>query len=83
MNTVTTIKELAARKFGRELETIDEDARIDEFGIDSLGFLEFLFDVEDAFGISIPHDSVSGVHTLRELAAVVDRLIAARTAVPG
>jgi acyl carrier protein len=83
MNTVATIKELAAKKFGRELDTIDEDTQIAKFGIDSLGFLEFLFDVEDAFSLSIPHDSVSDVHTLRELATVVDRLVAARTAVLG
>lgn len=80
MNTVLTIKDLAAKQFGREVETIDADAPVDQLGIDSLGFLEFLFDLEDKLGISIPQESVTGVRTLRELAAVIDGLQAAKPA---
>ena len=80
MDTLNTIKELAAKKFGGDVESIDENASVDKLGIDSLGFLEFLFDLEDALGFSIPQDAVAHVRTLAELATAVDGVIASRAA---
>ena len=82
MNTLSRIKELAAKQFGGELDTIDADAPIDQLGIDSLGFLEFLFELEDKFEMPIPQDDVASVKTLRELATVIDGLMAAKSATP-
>jgi len=79
METLLTIKEIAAKQFGGEADSIDVDVEVDKLGIDSLGFLEFLFELEDAFGLPIPADRVKGVRTLRELAAVVDSLRTAAT----
>lgn len=83
MDTLQTIKELAAKQFGGEPDAIDENAPVDKLGIDSLGFLEFLFELEDKFGFSIPQESVQNVRTLRELADAIDGLIAAKAAAPG
>jgi len=74
METLSVIKELAAKQFGGEPESVDADAPVDQLGIDSLGFLEFLFELEDRFGFPIPQDDVAGVRTLRELAGVIDSL---------
>jgi acyl carrier protein len=79
METLLTIREIAAKEFGGEADSIDVDVQVDQLGIDSLGFIEFLFELEDGFGLSIPPESVKGVRTLRELAAVVDSLRAAAT----
>jgi acyl carrier protein len=79
METLLTIREIAAKQFGGEPDSIDVDVQVDKLGIDSLGFIEFLFELEDALGLSIPPDSVKGVHTLRELAVVVDSLRTAAT----
>ena len=78
MDTLQTIRELAATRFGGEPHAIDADAAVDQLGMDSLDFLEFLFELEDSFGVPIPPESVSGVRTLRELAAAVDGLLAAK-----
>jgi acyl carrier protein len=80
MNTLDSIKQLAAKQFGRDPDSIDENVPIDQLGIDSLGFLEFLFELEDHFEISIPQESVMGVHSLKELVAVIDTLIASKSA---
>jgi acyl carrier protein len=80
MDTLRTIKELAATQFGGEPDAVDENAPVDKLGIDSLGFLEFLFELEDKFGFSIPQESVANVRTLRELATAIDGLIAANAA---
>jgi acyl carrier protein len=82
MDTLATIKELAAKQFGGEPESIDENAPVDQLGIDSLGFLEFLFELEDKFAFPIPQESVAKVRTLRELATAIDGLIAANAANP-
>lgn len=74
MDTLLSIKELAAKQFGGDANAIDIDAPVDQLGIDSLGFLEFLFELEDKLGISIPQESVANVKTLRELADVVAQL---------
>ena len=79
MDTLLSIKELAAKQFGGDANDIDIDAPVDQLGIDSLGFLEFLFELEDKLGISIPQESVSNVKTLRELADVVDQLAPSKT----
>lgn len=78
MTTLETIKAVAARQFGRDLSTIDEDVPVDQLGVDSLGFLEFLFELEDVLGMPIPQESVQNVRTIRELATAIDGLIAAK-----
>ena len=79
MDTLLSIKELAAKQFGGVANDIDIDAPVDQLGIDSLGFLEFLFELEDKLGISIPQESVTNVKTLRELADVIDQLAASKS----
>lgn len=80
MDTLHTLKELAAKQFGGEADAIDENAPIEQLGIDSLGFLELLFELEDQFGCSIPQDAVANVKTLNELSTVIDELLAAKPA---
>jgi acyl carrier protein len=80
MDTLSAIKETAAKQFGRDVNTIDADVPFDQLGADSLGLLEFLFELEDQFDISIAQDEVAKLHTLRELAALVDREVAAASA---
>jgi acyl carrier protein len=77
MDTLLVIKEVAGKQFGGEPESVDADVPVEQLGIDSLGFLEFLFELEDRFSLSIPQEDVKGVRTLRELAAVIDSLSAA------
>jgi acyl carrier protein len=79
LDTLQSIKELAAKQFGGEVDAIDENAPVDQLGIDSLGFLEFLFELEDKLGVSIPQEAVAKVRTLRELAEAVDQLAPVKT----
>jgi acyl carrier protein len=79
METLLIVKELAAKQFGADPASVDVDVPVDQLGVDSLGFLEFLFELEDRFGVPIPQDSVAGVRTLRDLATVVDGVLATAT----
>jgi acyl carrier protein len=80
METLNEIKSLAAKQFGGESDLIDENAPVDRLGIDSLGFLEFLFELEDHFDISIPQERVAQVRTLNDLATAIDSLLANKQA---
>ena len=73
MSSLTELQELIHTKFGIDPATLDPNASIREKGLDSLAMVEYLFAVEDHFGISIS-DEYSNIDTLSELAAVVDKL---------
>jgi acyl carrier protein len=75
MDTLERIKELAAKQFGGEPDAIAPDVPVNSLGADSLGFLEFLFELEDDFGVPIPEKDAEQVKTLRELSVLIDRLL--------
>jgi acyl carrier protein len=77
METLAAIKELAAKQFGGDASAIDAEASFQDLGADSLGMLEFMFELEDQFDISIPQDDAVKLQNLRDLAAFVDRQLAA------
>lgn len=78
MKTLDVILDAAAKQFGAERETINPDVPFADLGVDSLGLLEFMFELEDELDIPIPPNAVAGVQTMRELAARVDELVAAQ-----
>lgn len=80
MSSLKELQDLISEKFGIEPAALDPQASMREKGgFDSLALVEFLFAVEDHFGISIS-DEHSNIDTLAELAAVVDKLKAAPAA---
>jgi acyl carrier protein len=77
MTTLNQITELASKQFGRDAAEIDVDASFDKLGADSLGMLEFLFELEDHFGIAIPQEDAVKATSIRSLATLIDQLRAA------
>lgn len=59
---------------------IDEDTLTPEtnlrtdLDIDSLDLVEFVSEVEDHFGVMIPQDSLEGIQTVADFAALVEKL---------
>jgi acyl carrier protein len=77
MSTLNDITELASKQFGRDVADIDVDAPFDKLGADSLGMLEFLFELEDHFSVAIPQEDAVKATSIRSLAALIDQLRAA------
>ena len=48
-------------------------------GLDSLALAEFLFAIEDHFGITMP-DEDANIDTLADISALVDKVVAAKAA---
>ena len=74
VNTLETVIQLATQQFGSASTKVDPDAPIQQLGADSLGYLEFLFELEGQFNITIEQDDAKQIATLRDLGALIDRL---------
>ena len=57
------------------------DAPLESLGIDSLGTVELLWNIEEAFRIKLPSAAVD-LHTLGDVVAYVDELAARPAAAP-
>src|SRR5271155_1226449 len=68
--TLATVKRIPADKI--TLET-----NLQELGIDSLDVFTLLFELENAFKISIPDDDVRSIRTVNDVVEGVRKLIAA------
>ncbi|MEO8481987.1 MAG: phosphopantetheine-binding protein [Acidobacteriota bacterium] len=75
MDTLTQLRNLTAKQFGLDPQAIDMDGPIEALGADSLDYLEFLFDLETEFGVSIDQDAAQQTKTLRALSGLIDDLI--------
>jgi acyl carrier protein len=79
MSSLKELQDLILEKFGLAPAELDPNASMRAKGVDSLALVEFLFSIEDHFGITMPDDD-SNIDTLAELAAAVDRARAKQVA---
>lgn len=77
MSSLKELQDLVHEKFDIDAATLDPNASMREKGFDSLALVEFLFAIEDRFGISMS-DEDSNIDTLAQLSALVDKLVAAK-----
>ena len=68
--TLASVKRIAADKI--TLET-----NLQELGIDSLDVFTLLFELENAFKISIPDDDVRSIRTVNDIVEGIKKLLAA------
>ena len=66
---------LFAETFGLSEDKLVSDASLESLGLDSLAVIEFLFQIEDKFGIEIPNES-SPPSTLGAMVQLVAPLLA-------
>ncbi len=79
MSSLAELQHLMQEKLGLDPAALDPQASMRGSGIDSLALAEFLFAVEDKFGISVPFGP-KDIDTLAELAVVVDKARASQAA---
>lgn len=78
-DTFQRLTAILIKDYKLSAEQLTPDAPLEALGIDSLGTVELLWSVEDAFGIKLPSEPVP-LATLGEVAAYVDRLMAEQAA---
>ena len=79
MDTLGRIKDLASKEFSLDANALDATAPLDSLGIDSLSFIEFMFKIEEEFGVSVSDEDLKGIKTLGDL----ERHVAAALAAAG
>jgi acyl carrier protein len=70
ITTLATVKKISADK-------ITLQTNLQELGIDSLDVFTLLFELENAFKISIPDDDVRSIRTVNDVAEGIKKILAA------
>lgn len=68
-----------ALHFGVAIEKLQAEATMESLNIDSLSMIEFLFEMEDRFGISLG-ESREPLKTLGDVFGEIDKALAAKRA---
>ncbi|MEM7523724.1 MAG: phosphopantetheine-binding protein [Pseudomonadota bacterium] len=66
---------LLGAKIEVDLTLTPETNIVADTGLDSVSVMDFVFELEDEFGITVPLDRISDVKTVRQLAEAVHGLI--------
>ena len=70
IETLASVKRIPA-------ESIKPETNLQEMGIDSLDVFTLLFELENAFKISIPDDDVRSIKTVKDIAEGIKKILAA------
>ena len=74
MTTLERLTHLIHDKFGVDIATIEPDAPFASYNLDSLTVAELMFEIDDAFHVTVPDEAAHTVTTLRQLATLIDGL---------
>lgn len=77
-DTFVRVRSILARHLEIPEESVGEDSSLADLGLDSLGALEFVFDVEEEFKVSVPDDRLAEFKTVRAVCEGIETLLALR-----
>jgi acyl carrier protein len=78
MSTLETLQDLLMAAYALDRERLTPDAELTTLGVDSLGVVELLFQIEDRFGVQIPGDAPTDLRTVGDVVEYIDSLLAKR-----
>lgn len=78
-HTTERLLALIAEAYNLPVESIPLDASFQELGIDSLGAMSIICDLENEFKIAVPNDEVLAMRTVRQAVESLQRLVPSDT----
>ena len=75
MSTLEILQDLLIKDHALERAQLTPEAQLSSLGVDSLGVIELMFQVEDRFHISLPDDKVPVLVTVGDVVAFIDHLL--------
>jgi len=78
MDTIEQLKLLIHQEYDIEPDKVDPDEEFASYNVDSLTLAELLFAIEDKFHVVVPDEALSTITNLRQLASMLDTLLAAK-----
>ncbi len=79
MSTYEKIKKVFSDKLDLDESKISPDTKLENLNLDSLDKIEFLFALDDEFGITIPHRGIK-LDTVQDVIDAVERLVSEKEA---
>jgi acyl carrier protein len=70
-DTLSKIQSMLAKEYGLPIERLGPEQALADLGIDSLTTIEFMFNLEDEFSISLSEERGT-LSTVRDIAILVD-----------
>jgi acyl carrier protein len=73
-DTLERVRRLIAKYLHVPPESIGEDANLQDLGLDSLGSLELVFEIEEEFKVRVPDDRIQELRTVRSVCEGIEAL---------
>lgn len=75
MTTFERLQQILSDEYTLPRERVTPEAQLEDLEIDSLGLMELLFKIEDAFSVHVPPSQIP-LSTVGDVVAYIDTLIA-------
>lgn len=75
MSTLETLQDMLMKEYQLSREQVAPEAALASLGVDSLGMIDMMMQIEDHLGITVPDDKPPVMSTISELAAYIDGLM--------
>jgi acyl carrier protein len=73
----TELRALLAQQAQGGVDITEASHLVADLGLDSLGVMEIVADIEDKFGLNIPDDALREVETVADVAAAIEKRLSA------
>ncbi len=80
MSTLELVQDLLMKEFGLTREQLAPEVQLASVGVDSLGLIELMFQIEDCLGMTLAQDQPLTLVTINDLVGYVDHLVLPRPA---
>jgi acyl carrier protein len=74
MTTLETLQDILMREYQLSREQLAPEAPMSALGIDSLGMIELMFQIEERFGLTLPDDDATQFTTVADVVRFIDQL---------
>jgi acyl carrier protein len=81
-DTLARVRGIIASYLHLPEEQVGADVALESLGIDSLGALELVFQIEEAFGVSVPDERIPDFKTVRAICDGIEALQKASAPAP-
>lgn len=78
MSTLDTLQDLLMKDYQLGREQVGPEVELVSLGVDSLGMVDLMFQVEETFSVEIPDEDPPKLHTIGDVVAFIDGLVSAR-----
>jgi acyl carrier protein len=75
MNTLEIVQDILIKEYSLKRTQLAPDVQLVSLGVDSLGLIELMFQVEDRFGITLPEEKPPALVTVSDLVSYIDQLV--------